>query len=131
MKDVFVALFTPRNNGSVRIRFPDYPECITSGKDWQDAFHMAEDAINLCIVEMEELRMELPTPQRVDQIEVPEGSFASLIPVDTSEYRKKTDSRAVRKNVSLPAWMVAKVEQMNINCSQVLQEALQERFAIQ
>jgi len=130
MKDVFVALLTPRPNGSVAVRFPDYPECVTSGQGWQDAFAMAQDAINLCLVGMEDLKLDLPTPHRFEDIEIPEGSYASIIPVDTIEYRKQTDSRSVPKNVSIPQWMATKVEHLGINCSQVLQEALKERFAM-
>ena len=35
-----------------------------------------------------------------------------------------TDTKAVRKNVSLPAWMSKLADKRGINCSKVLQEAL-------
>ena len=34
------------------------------------------------------------------------------------------DTKAVRKNVSLPAWMVNLADKRGINCSKVLQDAL-------
>ena len=48
----------------------------------------------------------------------------SVIAIDTIEYRAKTETRAVRKNVSLPAWMANLAEKRGINCSQILQEGL-------
>jgi antitoxin HicB len=67
-----------------------------------------------------------PSPQ--DQIDVPEGTLKSLIQVDTLKYRAQTDTRSVRKNVSLPAWMSAMADRHHINCSQVLQEGLLKRL---
>ena len=37
---------------------------------------------------------------------------------DTLAYRAATGTRAVRKNVSLPAWMAALAEKWGVNCSQ-------------
>jgi hypothetical protein len=58
------------------------------------------------------------------------GAFTALIEADTVRYRTETDNRSVRKNVSLPAWMNFKAEQANINCSQLLQDALRERLSL-
>jgi len=48
--------------------------------------------------------------------------------VDTIAYRAATDTHAVRKNVSLPAWMFKLAEKRSINCSEVLQEGLMKRL---
>lgn len=37
-----------------------------------------------------------------------------------------SDTRAVRKNVSLPAWMATMAERRGVNCSQILQDALRQ-----
>lgn len=63
-----------------------------------------------------------PTPQ--DELVTEPGTLYSLISADTIDYRAKTDTRAVRKNVSLPNWMVQLADKRGINCSQVLQHAL-------
>ena len=44
--------------------------------------------------------------------------------VDFSEYRRKTDSKTVRRNVALPGWLNYEAERAGINVSRVLQEAL-------
>lgn len=48
--------------------------------------------------------------------------------IDTLKYRMETDTHAVRKNVSLPAWMATLADQRGVNCSQVLQDALRNLF---
>jgi hypothetical protein len=45
-------------------------------------------------------------------------------PITHTFFGKQTDNRAVRKNVSLPAWMASLADKRKINCSKVLQDAL-------
>ena len=63
-----------------------------------------------------------PTPQA----EIPHlpTDILTIIQADTIKYRSMTDTKAVRKNVSLPAWMSKLADKRGINCSKVLQEAL-------
>ena len=51
-----------------------------------------------------------------------------MILIDTIKYRSEIDTHAVRKSVSLPAWMSALADQRRVNCSQVLQERLMKIF---
>ena len=80
----------------------------------------------LVVAEDEGLDIAEPTPQ--SQLVIPEGGAYSLIKADTIAYRAATDTRSVRKNVSLPAWMVAMADKHNINCSQLLQDSLRNTF---
>lgn len=52
----------------------------------------------------------------------------TLVDIDFDAYRRKADNRAVRKNVTIPNWLNIKAEEMGINFSKVLQEALKERI---
>jgi antitoxin HicB len=58
-------------------------------------------------------------------------SFVNHIDVDTREYRRENDNRAVKKTLSIPNWLNAKAEKAEINFSQTLQKALRERLGIQ
>ena len=49
----------------------------------------------------------------------------TTIQADSIKYRSMTDTKAVRKNVSLPAWMAKLADKRGINCSEVLQDALE------
>ena len=58
------------------------------------------------------------------------GTFAedgttviSLVDIDSEEYRRKIDTKAVRKNVTIPSWLNYEAEHAGINISRVLQEA--------
>ena len=125
MKYTYTATFIPKEDGSGYLcRVPDLPGCISSGDTLEDAIDMISDAAGvwLCVAEDEELDIAAPTPQ--DRIEREPNEILSLIRFDTIAYRAKTDTRAVRKNVSLPAWMARLADKRGINCSQILQEGL-------
>jgi len=131
MLAVYTAILrVDKEDGLVYASVPDLSSCVTYGKDIREALFMVEDALNGCLASMEDHGLEIPVPTPAESVNVPEGSVSTLISVDTKAHRLKYDQRAVRRNVSLPQWMVSKVEQLGINCSQVLQEALKERFAM-
>ncbi len=131
MKYIYTAYFVPETDGSgFYARIPDIPGCFTTGKDLQDAIDQITDAASLMLVDAEDDHPEdiLPaTPQ--SDLECPDNSILSMIQIDTIAYRALTDTRSVRKNVSLPAWMFNLADKKGINCSQVLQEALLQKFA--
>lgn len=129
MKYSYSATLTPTEDGSgYYCRVPDLPGCITTGKDIPDAISMITDAAGgwLCTAEDEGLDIAPPSPQE----EIPHGdaSILTIICVDTLAYRAANDKRAVRKNVSLPAWMANLADQRRVNCSQVLQDSLMKIF---
>ena len=125
MKYIYTALFTPIEDGSgYYAKVPDLPGCITTGSSLSDAIEQITDAMSawLVVAEDEGEPIVPPTPQ--DELVTQPGTICSLISADTIDYRAKTDTRAVRKNVSLPNWMVQLADKRGINCSQVLQDAL-------
>jgi predicted RNase H-like HicB family nuclease len=125
MQYIYSAIFTPIEDGSgYYAKVPDLPGCVTTGSSLQDAIDQITDAASgwLVVAEDEELEIASPTPQ--SDIAVNPGDVLSLISIDTILYRSQTDTKAVRKNVSLPAWMASMADKRGINCSQLLQESL-------
>lgn len=125
MKYMYTAVFTPIEDGSgYYCSIPDLSGCMSSGHSLEEAIDMITDAASgwLCVAEDEGLEIASPTPQT----QLPHDSDATLclIRIDTIQHRARTDTRAVRKNVSLPAWMANLADKRGINCSQVLQEGL-------
>ena len=57
-------------------------------------------------------------------------STVVLVDVDLLEYRKETDTKAVRKNVSMPAWLSYMADKRGVNCSQLLQDALKKELQL-
>ena len=129
MKYFYTATFIPNEDGTKYFcRVPDLPGCITTGNSLDDAIEMITDAANGWLVVAEDEGNEIPEPTPQGNLDIPNNAICSIIRIDTLSYRAKTDTRAVRKNVSLPAWMANLAEKRGINCSQVLQDGLMKLF---
>ncbi len=129
MKAVYPVFFT-KTKENILVEVPDL-EILTEGKDMNDAFEMARDAMELKCVVMEDAKENIPNPSKIKDLDVTGCTFyeegetiVSLIDMDSSEYRRKTDTRTVRRNVALPSWLNYEAEKAGINVSRVLQEAL-------
>lgn len=130
MKYTYTAIFTPTEDGSEFFaRVPDLPGCITTGDTLEDAIAQITDAASGWLVVAEDHGDAIPEATAQNVLPRESGSVLSLVQVDTIVYRSQTDTRAVRKNVSLPAWMANLADKRGINCSQVLQEGLAARLS--
>ena len=126
---VYPAIFTRYNDDGEYyvVEFIDLKGCITEGKNIQEAFYMAQDAMGLYLDE-EKIFPE-PT-MNISRINLKENQFISFVSIDMDEYRKKFNNKAVKKTLSIPMWLNILAEKDNINFSQVLQEALKEKLGI-
>lgn len=129
MKAIYPVLFT-QTNDNVLIEVPDL-EILTEGTDLADAINMARDAIGVTGISMQDKKEEIPQPSKMSDINLSEGTFykegdtvVSLVDIDFNEYRRKVDTKTVRRNVALPSWLDYEAEHTGINVSRVLQEAL-------
>ena len=129
MKYVFPAIITPEDGGYI-VTFPDIENCFTQGEDLCDAMEMAHDVLNLMLMTMEDDKAEIPTASAADVLPCGEGSIVTLINADTAEYRKKYGNHAVKKTLSIPAWLNTLAEQKGVNFSATLQEALRAKLEI-
>lgn len=133
MKKVYPVIFT-QEEGSILVEVPDL-QIFTEGKDLADAIFMARDAIGLMLISMEDAGEKWPEASELTEIDPtkttfyqPDNSFLSIVDIDLTEYRRKSDNKMVRRNVTLPNWMNVAAEKENLNVSKVLQEALKERL---
>lgn len=129
MKYLYSAVISPIEGSSAySARIPDLPGCVTTGESISEAIDMITDAASLWLVVAEDKGMPIASPTPQNELDRRRGDYCSLIRVDTIAYRALTDTRSVRKNVSLPAWMATLADKRGINCSQVLQEGLRARL---
>ncbi len=129
MKKLFYpAIFHKAEEGGFWITFPDIPECMTQGDDMQEAYEMAVDALGLALTSREEEKMEIPKPSEPYCFTVQEGEFCVVIEFDMLAYKKRTNSKAVKKTLSIPEWLNEEAMALDINFSQVLQEALMQKI---
>ena len=135
MKLVYPVIFSATHDkkDTYLIEIPDI-NGFSEGYGLSDAIAMARDYIGGHCYKMSE--SETPKASRISDIRLAdsafeeEDAFISLVDVDLDAYRKKMESRAVRKNVSIPAWLDKAAEDEQLNLSRVLQEALIQKLNV-
>lgn len=127
MLNVYPVIISPAQEGGYTVYVPDF-DINTQADTLPDAFAMARDAIGLVGIDMLDDLKPLPKAADVKDVKGGPGDLVTLVDIDFEAYRKAQDTRAVRKNVSLPAWMAARADQAGINCSQLLQEAIRQQL---
>lgn len=125
MKKLFYpALFHKAEEGGFWISFPYIPECLTQGEDMEQAYEMAVDALGLALSCREKEGRPIPPASDPSMITTEPDSFLAVIEFDMLAYKKRTSSRAVKKTLSIPEWLNEAAMAMDLNFSQILQEAL-------
>jgi hypothetical protein len=136
MTIVFPVIFSKTNDekNTVLVEIPDL-DGMTEGFGIPDAIKMARDYIGGFCYELDD--KDIPTPTYIGDIDLSKSEFAkgndsfvSLVDLDLDAYRRKMMNRAVRRNVSIPAWLDQAAEKEHINFSRVLQEALIQKLNI-
>lgn len=126
MKLVYPAVFTPYedDSGGYSVTFPDLPGCVTGGDDMAEALLMAVDAASGWILTELEDGNKIPKASEYKDIHRDNNELVSLVALDMDAYSAKYGSKAVKKTLTIPAWLNTFVEEQGISCSKVLQEAL-------
>ena len=129
MKLTYPALFyKDEETGAYAVEVPDLPGCATGGDNLADAILMGIDAASgWVLTELEEGRQAPPASQP-DAITPDKGGFVSLLVLDMDAYAEKYGDKAVRKNLTIPAWLNTFAESQHVNFSQVLQDSLTELY---
>lgn len=131
MKLVYPIILTPYedHSGGYVVTAPDMPGLVTGGDNLAEALDMARDAASgWVLTELEDGR-DVPHASNIADVtpDEPDG-IVSLISLDMDAYAEKYGKKAVRKNVTIPAWLDTFGERHNINYSQVLREGLESRY---
>ena len=121
-KRIVYPIIISEETDGLYVSIPDF-EMATQGENMADAIMMARDAIGLMGIDMQDEGKELPFPNS-KKYETREGDIVTLVDVDFTEYRKRVDNRAVKKNCTIPYWLSVEAEKVGINYSRILQEAL-------
>ena len=105
---------------------PDLPGCVTQGRSLLDAIGMAVDAASGWILDEMEDGNPIPPASKIEDVCADDrpGGFVNLIVLDIDAYAEKYGEKAVRKNLTIPAWLNTYAEANNVNFSRVLQDAL-------
>jgi predicted RNase H-like HicB family nuclease len=121
-KYAYPAVFEKEDTGYF-VNFPDIQPCYTEGKTLEEAVIMANDVLKSRIEVALEQKEILPAPSDIDSLQ---GDRIMLIVADIEDM--KTQTRFIKKTLSIPRWLNEAAENAHINFSRVLQEALKERL---
>ena len=95
-----------------------------------DAYLMDNDSANLWMTSaIEDLKEPAIAATPIEKYSCPDGARVMLIQIDTDAYLRQTETKAVRRTISIPSWMDQIAQKRGISLSKVLQEALQTRIA--
>lgn len=125
MKLVYPAIFSPcLEKDGYTVTVPDLPGCVTEGDSLADAILMAEDSASGWVLDELEEGNPAPKASAPESIPLESGDFISLLALDMDSYAEKYGEKAVRKNLTIPAWLNTFAEKQHISFSQVLTDAL-------
>ncbi|MBE5989335.1 MAG: HicB family protein [Paenibacillaceae bacterium] len=120
-KGAYPIILRPTDNGYY-VDIPDF-DVGTQGQTIAEAMEMARDVIGLMGIDFEDDKKELPIPYS-KSFEAEKEDIVTLVDINFSEYRKKVDNRAVKKNCTIPYWLSVEAERAGVNYSRLLQDAI-------
>jgi predicted RNase H-like HicB family nuclease len=127
-KRIYYAVFEPSENGSFCVYWPDLPGCTSWGESFKHAEKMAEEALGLHLYQMEQDGDILPEATTPPFAEMPKGAIVMPIAIFPDIVKNELDNRAVKTNITLPAWLKDWAGLQGINLSQTLQTTLRQMY---
>lgn len=116
---VYPAIFHKEDN-TYWVEFPDLEGCHTYGSSITETMEAAQEALAGYLLTLLEQDRPIATPSDISDFHVEDG-FSSLVSCDINQYK---DAKAVKKTLTIPAWLNERAVAMGVNFSQVLQDAL-------
>ena len=130
MKLTYPAIFYPcEDSPGYTVEVPDLPGCISEGDSLADAILMATDAASGWVLDELEDGNPAPAASAMKDIapDEPDG-FVNMLVLDMDAYAEKYGEKAVRKSLTIPAYLNTFAEKAGVNFSQVLQDALKNQL---
>lgn len=108
--------------------FPDFNACFTDAESLVELFVNTKEVLNAVIFTM--LKNKISLPEASENIKLSDGEFIILVESPVGAIKDKLDNMAVKKTLTVPAWINEMAMEQNINFSQVLQEGLKRELQI-
>lgn len=124
----YAAVFTAESDGGYSVRFPQLDGCYTQGDSFEEARREAIDAMSLHLYGMEQDGEAIPEAEL--NVETEEGEMIVPITAWMTPFRDQMENRAVKKTLTIPAWLNEAAERRNVNYSQILQSALKDYLGV-
>lgn len=125
MLKTYPAMFHKEEEG-YWVEFPEFGGG-TQGEDLEEAMQNARQMLESVLASYLDEGMALPDPSDIQELSAEDG-FVTMIQADPSPYLK--NNRAIRKNVTVPEWLVRLADRNQINYSEVLTKALEKKLQL-
>lgn len=130
-KLTYFAVFESSKDGGYSVYFPDVLGCTSRGDNYEHSLKMAKEALGYHLYEMEKDKEEIPkassSPNELNIFpETTPGYLITPITIYPDMVKSELDNRAVKTNITLPAWLKEIAEENNVNYSQLFTTALKE-----
>lgn len=146
MKAIYPVLFYEEKDGQYSVFVPDLEKALnisasTCGNTLEEAMTMAEELIAGLVLDEMEQGNKIPQSSKIEDVSF-EGvekkldienwdyisKFKTYIAVDINLFAEKWGKELIKKTVNIPKWINTKAEQLKINFSKTLEEALLEKI---
>ncbi|WP_162011505.1 type II toxin-antitoxin system HicB family antitoxin [Streptococcus sp. S784/96/1] len=126
MLRTYPAIFHKEEDGSYWGEFPDFGGG-TEGADIEEAMKNTREMLESVLATYLDEGIPLPEATAIENLNV-EGGFTTLIQANPTPFLK--NNKAIRKNVTVPEWLVRFADRESINYSEVLTKALEKQLQL-
>ena len=128
-KICYPAVFQKEEDG-YSVWVPDIQGCTSQGDSFEEAVSYITEAIGICLEFSLEKGERIPRPSSPETIPIEKNQFIAAVIFDPVEYQKKYGEKAIKKTLTIPAWLNTMAERNGVNFSAVLQRALMEQLGV-
>lgn len=129
-KYFYPVVFHPEEEGGYSVWVPDLPGCFSQGEDISEAVAMIQEAMDLYLEFSFDEGQPANMPSNPKEIAVEGDEFVVMVECDLLSYQKKYNNKAIKKTLTIPAWLNEIAESRNVNFSATLQDALMKQFEL-
>ena len=141
MKVIYPVLFYEEKENGYSVFVPDLNNAGTCGSTLEEAMTMAEDLIAGIVLDEMEEKNRIPLSSKIEDLEFETfekeleledwnyvSKFKTYVVVDISSFAEKWGKELIKKTVNIPKWVNTKAEELKINFSKTLEEALLQKI---
>ena len=141
MKVIYPVLFYEEEDNQYSVFIPDLGNVTTCGENLENAMSMTEELIASMVIDIMEDGKKIPKSSKIEDITFEKleesinikdwnytSRFKTYIVVDINLYADKWGKELVKKTVNIPKWINTRAEELKINFSKTLEEALLKKI---
>ncbi|AKC96005.1 hypothetical protein VC03_05915 [Sneathia vaginalis] len=126
---IYPVIVTLTEDNFYEVNIPDFNlELGAYGETIEEAMNMALEVVSTMIYETG----KIPSPSKIKELQkgLKENQFVGIVSFNPDYEYSLIKQVYKNKMVSLPSWLIELAKNKNINCSQLLQQALKKELKI-